>query len=248
MSSAEKCLYVAVWEISPWGKNGKFEHVFACTSKSVLCPTQLHFAELANDSHLADDLPRIWENHSKTHQVQPIPMGGAKQSVRTWRVCDDTSPAEVVLMPRVWVRVSWCESCCNFWMGTIKFTLSPSLLGEPVVSISVWRYCLCSRDYRCSVKNSGDRMTEVNKDMKPQVCHTYTQSLVFLTPSSCWNWSAAHLIFHCDCCWQKTGGDSSRYLSDNPLSGEGRFVWGCRACDRGINVEHRYPDISGRCL
>lgn len=171
--------------------------------------------------YVANDLPRTWGNHSITHQVHPIALGETKQGMKTWRVGDDTSPAEVALMPSVWVRVSWCESSCSCWIGTIKFTLFPSLLGGPDMSMPVCRYCLCSRDCRCNLTNSGDRMTKVNKDMKSWLNCTYTLSLVFITPSSYWNWSAVHLIFH----RRKTQGASSRYLSDNPLSGEGRFVW-----------------------
>lgn len=243
MSSAEQCWYVAVWEFSPWGK------MISLSTSLILSQSQFcvpHIFTLQS-WYVADDLPRTWENHSKTHQVQPIALREAKQSMRTWRVC------WWHLLRLLWYPVyewEWVDEnpAATCWTRTIKFTLFPSLLGEPGMSLPVCRYCLCCGDYRCSVKNSGDRMTKVNKDMKPQVRLTYTQSLVFLTPSSCWNWSAAHLIFHSDCCWQKTQGASSRCLSDNPLSGGGMFVWGWRAWDRGINVEHRYPDTSGRCL
>lgn len=197
--------------------------------------------------YLADDLPRIWENRSKTHQVQPIALGEAKQSVKMWRVCDDTSPAEVALVPSV--SESWCESCCNLLDGCNQIhplPISFRVASHVHTSVQVQPYApgISGAVWRAQV-TEWPRWTWI---MKPQVCHTNTQSLVLLTPSSCWNWSAAHLIFHSDCCWQKTQGASSRYQSDNPLSGEGRFVWGWRARDRGINVEHRYPEISGKCL
>lgn len=210
-----------------------------------MCPTHLHFAKLICGRWLAQNLRESLQNSPGTAYCTE----GSKAKYEDMKGLLMTHHLLRLLWYPVyeweWVDENPAATC---WTRTIKFTLFPSPLGEPGMSLPVCRYCLCCGDYRCSVKNSGDRMTKVNKDMKPQVRLTYTQSLVFLTPSSCWNWSAAHLIFHSDCCWQKTQGASSRCLSDNPLSGGGMFVWGWRAWDRGINVEHRYPDTSGRCL
>lgn len=174
-----------------------------------------------------------------------------RQSPLHWGEQSKVRRHEGLVMTHHLLRLLWCpmcewvrSSCCDLldWYNQIH-PLPTSFRGASYVHTSMQVLPVLR-----GLQNSGDRMTKVNKDMKRQVHSTYTQSSVFLTPSSYWNWSGAHLIFHSDCCWQKTQGASSRYLSDNPLSGEGRLVWGWRAHERGIDVEHRYPDISGRCL
>lgn len=179
-------------------KNGKSEHVSACMSKLLLCPTRLHFAKLICGRWLAQNLRESLQNSPGTAYC----TGGKKQSTKLRRVCDDTSPAEVALRPSVWVsELMWILLQLLDWYNQIH-PLPISFRGASHVHASM-QVLPVLRDYRCNVTNSGDRMTKVNKDRKPWVHHTYTQSLVFLTPSSYWNWSSAHLMFHSDCCWQK---------------------------------------------
>lgn len=156
-------------EIFPMRKNVKSEHVFAYISKSILCSTHLYIAKSICGKWFAQNLREsLWNSPGTAFctgasKEKYEDMKGLWWHSNCWGCSDAQCMSE-------WVDVNPAATC---WVGTIKFTLFPSLLGAPVMSIAVCRYCLCSRDYRCKVRNSGDGVTTVNKDNKPQVCSIY---------------------------------------------------------------------------
>lgn len=88
--------------------------------------------------------------------------GGAKQSTKVWRVCEDTSPAEVALKPsRTQV---WWESCCNLLDSCNQIRPLPiSSKGVSHIHISTQMLCVLKGCSICNGKNSNNRMAKASK-------------------------------------------------------------------------------------
>lgn len=240
MSSAEQHLYVAVWEYSSWGKMVNLSmslHI----SQSQFCvpPTHLHFAKLIRGRWLAQNLRESLQNSPGTAYCR----GGNKAKCEDekglwwhftcWGCSDAQCMSESELM---WILLQPA--------GPVQSDSPSSHLPLPSHAHTTMQV-LQGLQVQCQElrwqNDQGEQGCETSSVLHIHSEFSVSNSQFLLELISC----SPHLSQ-----WLLLAKDtrSSRCLSDNPLSGEGRFVWGWRACDRGINVEHRYPDISGRCL
>lgn len=222
-------------------ENCKSKHVLAYISSLFpLCPIHLYSEKLICGRWLGQDLREFLHSSlgaafctggSKTKYED---VKGLWRRIRCWG-CFDAQ----------WKSQTWYEPCCNLldWYNqTHPLPISSRGVSHIHTSRQVL-HMLQGLQVQCQ-----ELRWQNDQGKQGYETQTSTQNLLFLNSLPVLTGIDQVLIlFHSDHCWQKMQAASSRYLCDNPASGEARFAWEWTAhlCG-GICVKqggNKYPDI-----
>lgn len=150
--------------------------------------------------------------------------GGAKQSTKVWRVCEDTSPAEVALK-RSRSQV-WWESCCNLldWCNQIR----PLPISSKGVShIHIRTHALCAQGMLHmqwqELKQNGQGKQECETSNAQKIYCLLTLFQFLLESITC---------LFCLSQWLVLAENASYVIILH--RGKVRLAWGWTACSRSV--------------